>query len=51
MQDLPENHFTVSGASWVNIMIYFILFIYIDLIDVNVAFIYLFIFQYSKPLN
>ena len=27
MQDLPENHFTVSGASWVNIMIY--LFIYL----------------------
>ena len=22
MQDLPENHFAVSGASWVNIMIY-----------------------------
>ena len=22
MQDLPENHFVVSGASWVNIMIY-----------------------------
>ena len=21
MQDLPENHFAVSGASWVNIMI------------------------------
>ena len=21
MQDLPENHFTVSGASWVNIII------------------------------
>ena len=24
MQDLPENHFAVSGASWVNIIIYFI---------------------------
>ena len=23
-QDLPENHFAVSGASWVNIMIFFI---------------------------
>ena len=23
MQDLPENHFAVSGASWVNIMIYY----------------------------
>ena len=29
MQDLPENHFAVSGASWVNIMIYFYLFIYL----------------------
>ena len=25
MQDLPENHFAVSGASWVNIMICFLL--------------------------
>ena len=24
MQNLPENHFAVSGASWVNIMIYLI---------------------------
>ena len=23
MQDLPENHFRVSGASWVNIFIIF----------------------------
>ena len=23
MQDLPENHFRVSGASWVNIINYY----------------------------
>ena len=23
MQDLPENHFRVSGASWINIIIYY----------------------------
>ena len=30
MQDLPENHFAVSGASWVNIMIYLVVFNEID---------------------
>ena len=29
MQDLPENHFAVSGASWVNIMI--------ELIELNLG--------------
>ena len=27
MQDLPENHSQVSGASWVNIINYYYLFI------------------------
>ena len=27
MQDLPENHFGVSGASWVNISNYLIIII------------------------
>ena len=26
MQDLPENHLAVSGASWVNIMTYLVVF-------------------------
>ena len=29
MQDLPENHFQVSGASWVNINNYYLLLIII----------------------
>ena len=29
MQDLPENHFQVSGASWVNIINYYIIIIII----------------------
>ena len=27
MQDLPENHFAVSGASWVNIMTFLFCFL------------------------
>ena len=36
MQDLPENHFQVSGASWVNIINYYYYYLYFyGLIHVN----------------
>ena len=35
MQDLPENHFAVSGASWVNIIIYLFIYLFINIFFFN----------------
>ena len=49
MQDLPENHFRVSGASWVNIMNYYLLLLLLLYIYIYVnVYIYIYILSSSE---